>query len=150
MDYSLKSVRICNDYISAEIEVVLKHETIGKRKPLEAMFQGAQFMTYDLTKRGEPIYSSNDQLSMYFKTTQSSGLLFFTGDKQDYLTVSFKNGSVHVAVDLGSGAYNHMVNAGGFKLDDGQWHHLMVTRNSRKLSWVLTDITLVEALSSSR
>jgi len=43
------------------------------------MFNGVQYLTYDLTAKGDPIFSSNDRLSLYFKTTHGNGLLFYTG-----------------------------------------------------------------------
>jgi hypothetical protein len=49
---------------------------------MEAMFQGTQFLTYDLTRRGDSFFSSNDELSMHFKTTEMNGLLFYTGNIQ--------------------------------------------------------------------
>ena len=49
--------------------------------PLEATFRGTEYVTYDLTQKSlEPILSINDQISLYFKTRKSSGLLFYTGN----------------------------------------------------------------------
>ncbi|XP_052769324.1 neurexin-1-like isoform X2 [Mya arenaria] len=104
-----------------------------ERQAVEAMFKGMQYLTYDLTQRGDPIFSANDHLSLYFKTTQSNGLLFFTGESNDYMTVTLKNGAVQVAMDLGSGKFEDTADMGGYKLDDGQWHHLKVTRNTRQV-----------------
>ena len=48
--------------------------------PPEATFRGTEYITYDLQLRSlEPILSINDELSLYFKTRKSSGLLFYTG-----------------------------------------------------------------------
>jgi leucine-rich repeat transmembrane neuronal protein 1/2 len=48
--------------------------------PLEATLRGNEYMTYNLQLRGaEPILSTNDEISLYFKTRKSSGLLFYTG-----------------------------------------------------------------------
>ena len=50
--------------------------------PPEATFRGTEYITYDLQLRSlEPILSINDELSLYFKTRKSSGLLFYTGIK---------------------------------------------------------------------
>ncbi|XP_053395317.1 neurexin-1-like isoform X3 [Mercenaria mercenaria] len=106
-----------------------------ERQPIEAMFQGAQYLTYDLTRRGDSFFSSNDELRMHFKTTQMSGLLFYTGEDNDYMTVSLKNGAIHVDINLGSGPFNKRVDMGGYKLDDGQWHEIVITRNSRQLTY---------------
>ncbi|KAH3844655.1 hypothetical protein DPMN_086914 [Dreissena polymorpha] len=110
--------------------------TIVKKKiqPLEVMFQGSQYLTYNLKKHGDPIFSSNDQLLMYFKTTQPDGLLFYTGENADHMTVFLKNGAVHVTMNLGSGSFNEVADMNGYKLDDGQWHLLQVSRKSREVS----------------
>ena len=46
----------------------------------EATLRGGEYITYNLQMRGvEPILSTNDEISLYFKTRKSSGLLFYTG-----------------------------------------------------------------------
>ena len=55
--------------------------TITGNAPPEATFRGTEYITYDLQQRSlEPILSVNDELSLYFKTRKSSGLLFYTGN----------------------------------------------------------------------
>ena len=51
------------------------------------------------------------------------------------MTVSLKNGNIHVAMDLGTGSYNDLVSPNGYNLDDGQWHTIEVSRDSRKVSY---------------
>ena len=52
---------------------------IGKEPP-EATFTGNEFLTYDLSKLGgEPILSTKDEISLYFRTNRDDGLLFYTG-----------------------------------------------------------------------
>ena len=49
--------------------------------PPEATFRGGEYLTYDLSRRGvDPILSSDDEISLHFKTRKSSGLLFYTGE----------------------------------------------------------------------
>ena len=46
----------------------------------EATLRGSEYITYNLQMRGvEPILSTNDEISLYFKTRKSAGLLFYTG-----------------------------------------------------------------------
>ena len=50
--------------------------------PPEATFRGGEYLTYDLSRRGvDPILSSDDEISLHFKTRKSSGLLFYTGER---------------------------------------------------------------------
>ena len=54
----------------------------------EAMFRGREGVKYDLTMLsaegqgggGEPILAANDRISFYFKTSKSSGLLYYNGN----------------------------------------------------------------------
>ena len=56
---------------------------ISDDHPAEATFRGGEYIAYDLQQRGvEPILSTNDEISLYFKTRKSSGLLFYTGNRQ--------------------------------------------------------------------
>ena len=57
------------------------------------------------------------------------------GEDSDYMKVSLLNGAIHVDISLGSGPFNKRVDMGGYKLDDGQWHEIVVTRNSREVGF---------------
>ena len=56
----------------------------------EAMFRGREGVKYDLTMLsgegqgggggGEPILAAHDRISFYFKTSKSSGLLYYNGN----------------------------------------------------------------------
>lgn len=53
---------------------------IVDKAPSEATFRGTEFLSYDLGQTGgEPIVSAQDAISLYFRTRQPNGLLFFTG-----------------------------------------------------------------------
>ena len=55
---------------------------LGKEPP-EVTFTGSEFLTYDLVQLGgEPILSTRDEISMYFRTNRDDGLLFYTGKSQ--------------------------------------------------------------------
>lgn len=50
------------------------------KAPSEATFRGTEFLSYDLGQTGgEPIVSGQDAISLYFRTRQPNGLLFYTG-----------------------------------------------------------------------
>ena len=59
------------------------HFSFSEKQPIEATFHGSQYLMYDLTMRGDPIFSVKDRLSLSFKTTHSSGLLFYTGENKE-------------------------------------------------------------------
>ncbi|KAJ8308949.1 hypothetical protein KUTeg_013823 [Tegillarca granosa] len=105
--------------------------------PPEVTLFGSQYFTYDLTSKGSGIDSSNDELNMYFRTTQPSGLLFFTGEgNSDYMNVALKNGGIIVTVNLGSGGYQGEIRPDRLSFDDNQWHHLRVTRETREIKFI--------------
>ena len=47
----------------------------------EALLRGREGIKYDLNHiGGEPIITSSDKISLYFKTRKSAGLLFYNGE----------------------------------------------------------------------
>nr|CAD7425073.1 unnamed protein product [Timema monikensis] len=54
----------------------------NNKAPSEATFRGTEFLSYDLSRTGgEPIVSTQDAISLTFKTRQPSGLLFYTAEQ---------------------------------------------------------------------
>lgn len=59
------------------------------KAPSEATFRGTEFLSYDLGQTGgEPIVSAQDAISLYFRTRQPNGLLFYTGKSNNILSYS--------------------------------------------------------------
>lgn len=55
------------------------YSTTAKQPP-EATLRGHEYFFYDMAQSGgEPIVSSSDEVSLYFKTRQATGMLFYTG-----------------------------------------------------------------------
>ena len=53
------------------------------KQPPEATLRGHEYFYYDMSQNGgEPIVSSSDEISLYFKTRQPNGVLFYTGITQ--------------------------------------------------------------------
>ena len=51
-----------------------------EKQPSEATLRGHEYFFYDLAQSGgEPIVSNSDEISMFFKTRQATGILFYTG-----------------------------------------------------------------------
>ena len=51
------------------------------KQPAEATLRGHEYFFYDMAANGgEPIVSSSDEISLYFKTRQATGMLFYTGN----------------------------------------------------------------------
>uniref|UniRef100_A0A8C4JQR4 Laminin G domain-containing protein n=1 Tax=Dromaius novaehollandiae TaxID=8790 RepID=A0A8C4JQR4_DRONO len=94
-----------------------------------ATFKGAEFFCYDLSQ--SPIRSSADELTLAFRTRQRHGLLLHTGRSADYVNLSLKSGAVWLVINLGSGAFEALVEPVSGKFDDDAWHHVRVTRNLR-------------------
>ncbi|XP_029634772.1 neurexin-3 isoform X2 [Octopus sinensis] len=104
-------------------------------KPIvEATFTGVEYLTYDLSGRGDSFVSSKDKLTMYFKTRHADGLLFYTGDLGEYFNVALIGGGVDLSVNLGSGKYDANINPPNQRFDDNKWHLVEVTRESRELA----------------
>ena len=59
----------------------------------------------------------------------------YTGDGADKMSVSLVDGSVEVRVRLGSGSFDADLKPplNNVRYDDGQWHHLVVSREAREV-----------------
>ncbi|XP_071372126.1 neurexin-2-beta isoform X16 [Centroberyx affinis] len=120
----------------------LAHSPIGKagkdRKPEEsvATFKGNEFFSYNLSQT--PIQSSLDEITLSFRTLQRNGLLLHTGKSADYVNLSLRNGAVWLVINLGSGAFEALVEPASGKFNDNVWHDVRVTRNLRQVT-ILVD-----------
>ncbi|XP_062422557.1 neurexin-1a-like isoform X12 [Pungitius pungitius] len=97
-----------------------------------ATFKGSEFFCYDLSLN--PIQSSSDEITLSFKTLQRNGLMLHTGKSADYVNLALKNGAVSLVINLGSGAFEALVEPVNGKFNDNDWHDVKVTRNLRQVT----------------
>ncbi|XP_077313711.1 neurexin-2-like isoform X21 [Lithobates pipiens] len=95
-----------------------------------ATFRGNEFFCYDLSH--SPIQSSADEITLSFRTLQRNGLMLHTGKSADYVNLSLKSGAVWLVINLGSGAFEALVEPVNGKFNDNNWHDVRVTRNLRQ------------------
>ncbi|XP_075044885.1 neurexin-2-beta isoform X8 [Mixophyes fleayi] len=95
-----------------------------------ATFRGNEFFCYDLSH--SPIQSSSDEITLSFRTLQRNGLMLHTGKSADYVNLSLKSGAVGLVINLGSGAFEALVEPVSGKFNDNSWHDVRVTRNLRQ------------------
>ncbi|XP_065260122.1 neurexin 3 isoform X5 [Emys orbicularis] len=109
----------------------------GKSKGLDenvATFRGSEYLCYDLSQN--PIQSSSDEITLSFKTWQRNGLILHTGKSADYVNLALKDGAVSLVINLGSGAFEAIVEPVNGKFNDNAWHDVKVTRNLRQHSGI--------------
>uniref|UniRef100_G3Q9P2 Neurexin 3a n=1 Tax=Gasterosteus aculeatus aculeatus TaxID=481459 RepID=G3Q9P2_GASAC len=97
-----------------------------------ATFRGSEYFCYDLSQN--PIQSSSDEITLSFKTWQRNGLILHTGKSADYVNLALKDGAVSLVINLGSGAFEAIVEPVNGKFNDNSWHDVKVTRNLRQVS----------------
>ncbi|RXM94432.1 Neurexin-2, partial [Acipenser ruthenus] len=97
-----------------------------------ATFKGNEFFCYDLSHN--PIQSSTDEITLSFRTLQRNGLMLHTGKSADYVNLSLKSGAVWLVINLGSGAFEALVEPVNGKFNDNNWHDVRVTRNLRQVT----------------
>ncbi|KPP72949.1 hypothetical protein Z043_108001 [Scleropages formosus] len=97
-----------------------------------ATFKGNEFFCYDLSLT--PIQSSTDEITLSFRTLQRNGLMLHTGKSADYVNLSLKSGAVWLVINLGSGAFEALVEPVNGKFNDNAWHDVRVTRNLRQVA----------------
>ncbi|XP_078032352.1 neurexin-1a isoform X13 [Epinephelus lanceolatus] len=114
----------------------LAHLMMGDQGKEEyvATFKGSEFFCYDLSLN--PIQSSSDEITLSFKTLQRNGLMLHTGKSADYVNLALKNGAVSLVINLGSGAFEALVEPVNGKFNDNDWHDVKVTRNLRQHSGI--------------
>ncbi|XP_031440916.1 neurexin-2 isoform X8 [Clupea harengus] len=100
------------------------------REESVATFKGNEFFCYDLSLT--PIQSSTDEITLSFRTLQRNGLMLHTGKSADYVNLSLKSGAVWLVINLGSGAFEALVEPVNGKFNDNTWHDVRVTRNLRQ------------------
>ncbi|XP_035277676.1 neurexin-3a-like isoform X4 [Anguilla anguilla] len=99
-----------------------------------ATFRGSEYFCYDLSQN--PIQSSSDEITLSFKTWQRNGLILHTGKSADYVNLALKDGAVSLVINLGSGAFEAIVEPVNGKFNDNAWHDVKVTRNLRQQSGI--------------
>ncbi|XP_049689840.1 neurexin-1 isoform X29 [Accipiter gentilis] len=114
----------------------LAHLMMGDQGKEEyiATFKGSEYFCYDLSQN--PIQSSSDEITLSFKTLQRNGLMLHTGKSADYVNLALKNGAVSLVINLGSGAFEALVEPVNGKFNDNAWHDVKVTRNLRQHSGI--------------
>ncbi|XP_030216313.1 neurexin-2 isoform X3 [Gadus morhua] len=101
-----------------------------------ATFRGNEFFSYNLSQT--PIQSSLDEITLSFRTRQRNGLLLHTGRSADYVNLSLRNGALWLVINLGSGAFEALVEPAAGNFNDNGWHDVRVTRNLRQVT-ILVD-----------
>ncbi|XP_053101324.1 neurexin 3 isoform X32 [Hemicordylus capensis] len=112
----------------------LSHLMMGEQARDEnvATFRGSEYLCYDLSQN--PIQSSSDEITLSFKTWQRNGLILHTGKSADYVNLALKDGAVSLIINLGSGAFEAIVEPVSGKFNDNHWHDVKVTRNLRQVT----------------
>ncbi|XP_043552965.1 neurexin 3a isoform X39 [Chiloscyllium plagiosum] len=127
-------------YCTEEVNRVpgFSHLTMGEqgrskaREDNSATFRGSEYFCYDLSQN--PIQSSSDEITLSFKTWQRNGLILHTGKSADYVNLALKDGAVSLVINLGSGAFEALVEPVNGKFNDNAWHDVKVTRNLRQVT----------------
>uniref|UniRef100_A0A8C2AI63 Neurexin 3a n=1 Tax=Cyprinus carpio TaxID=7962 RepID=A0A8C2AI63_CYPCA len=112
--------------------LTLFFSSLVAREENVATFRGSEYFCYDLSQN--PIQSSSDEITLSFKTWQRNGLILHTGKSADYVNLALKDGAVSLVINLGSGAFEAIVEPVNGKFNDNTWHDVKVTRNLRQVT----------------
>ncbi|KAI4874894.1 hypothetical protein NFI96_034465 [Prochilodus magdalenae] len=128
--FSIFQIRLVTLYEISNSEQC--YSVVGMREEYVATFKGSEYFCYDLSPN--PIQSSSDEITLSFKTLQRNGLMLHTGKSADYVNLALKNGAVSLVINLGSGAFEALVEPVNGKFNDNAWHDVKVTRNLRQVT----------------
>ncbi|XP_060552945.1 axotactin-like isoform X2 [Ruditapes philippinarum] len=101
--------------------------------PSTVTLRGYEWLTYNLHWYDQNILSEKMRLSLEFKTSRGSGVLFYAAGGTPYhshVTSSVHAGTVQVSVGLGD--EDIQVEA-GIGINDYRWHNLTIVHNMRKV-----------------
>nr|XP_055028363.1 neurexin 3a isoform X37 [Misgurnus anguillicaudatus] len=130
--------RFCSEEANSNpgfAHMMMADQAKGKaREENVATFRGSEYFCYDLSQN--PIQSSSDEITLSFKTWQRNGLILHTGKSADYVNLALKDGAVSLVINLGSGAFEAIVEPVNGKFNDNSWHDVKVTRNLRQHSGI--------------
>ncbi|XP_018583056.1 neurexin 3a isoform X8 [Scleropages formosus] len=127
--------RFCNQEVNSEpgfSHMMMAEQAKKAREENVATFRGSEYFCYDLSQN--PIQSSSDEITLSFKTWQRNGLILHTGKSADYVNLALKDGAVSLVINLGSGAFEAIVEPVDGKFNDNAWHDVKVTRNLRQVT----------------
>ncbi|XP_071770446.1 neurexin 3a isoform X21 [Centroberyx gerrardi] len=129
--------RFCNEDVShypdlEHLALMAAQKRQRAREENVATFRGSEYFCYDLSQN--PIQSSSDEITLSFKTWQRNGLILHTGKSADYVNLALKDGAVSLVINLGSGAFEAIVEPVNGKFNDNSWHDVKVTRNLRQVT----------------
>ncbi|EDO28186.1 predicted protein [Nematostella vectensis] len=86
-----------------------------------------------ITRFSGKVNRTRHVITLSLKTAQSRGLIFFSkGELRDYIYIGIKYGKVFYDSDLGTG--RSKVYAEGIRVDDGEWHSVVITREKKTLA----------------
>ncbi|XP_047466456.1 neurexin 3a isoform X2 [Mugil cephalus] len=128
--------RFCSEEVSNNMpgfaHMMAEQAKSKAREENVATFRGSEYFCYDLSQN--PIQSSSDEITLSFKTWQRNGLILHTGKSADYVNLALKDGAVSLVINLGSGAFEAIVEPVTGKFNDNSWHDVKVTRNLRQVT----------------
>nr|XP_046147836.1 neurexin-3-like isoform X20 [Oncorhynchus gorbuscha] len=124
--------RTCGEAVQRKPGLAHLKASESAREENVATFRGSEYFCYDLSQN--PIQSSSDEITLSFKTWQRNGLLLHTGKSADYVNLALKDGAVSLVINLGSGAFEAIVEPVNGKFNDNGWHDIKVTRNLRQVT----------------
>ena len=102
--------------------------------------RGTEYLNHDL-RSAEPILSSSDEISLFFKTRQTNGLLFYSGDGQgDFMSLALRDGGIVLTVKLSSATLEKLVKPSKIRFDDNQWHKVLVHRKVSEVGPIVVSI----------
>ncbi|XP_029973504.1 neurexin 3a isoform X6 [Salarias fasciatus] len=128
--------RFCSEEVNSKMpgfaHMMAEQAKSKAREENVATFRGSEYFCYDLSQN--PIQSSSDEITLSFKTWQRNGLILHTGKSADYVNLALKDGAVSLVINLGSGAFEAIVEPVNGKFNDNSWHDVKVTRNLRQVT----------------
>ena len=79
--------------------------------------------------------SHETDLSLEFRSLQSTGLLFLARGRLDFCLLELRDGQLVLRIELGSGEAR-LSSTPGVLFNDFEWHHVQISRSNERVSWM--------------
>lgn len=113
------------------------------------VFDSSAFIKYDLSKLPQNYQTTNlfQQMYVKFQTVESNGLLWHSGNDQQCINLSLKNGALLLAVYYGEGKKSDKFKiATNQRLDDNEWHDVYLTLRHKQITVMVDDMEFPKSL----
>ena len=99
----------------------------------EITFTGKDYFSLQVAADSQAGASFEEDLSVEFKTSRSTGLLLYAGNPDDYLVLGIQDAGLYFRLNIRGELIERTLTTPGTVLNNNVWHSLKVTRRTAQV-----------------